>query len=74
MKRLTTLFSFLLLMAITVSAQTPDSSVEMATRLRQDGKIWVVVAVIAVVFIGIIANLLRLEMKVRKMEKELNIK
>jgi hypothetical protein len=49
-------------------------SVEMADKLRADGKIWVVVAVIAVVFAGIAINMLRIDAKLRKIEKELNIK
>jgi len=55
-------------------AQTADEAVPMADKLRADGKIWVVVAVIAVVFVGIAVNMLRLESKVGKIEKELKIK
>ena len=56
-------------------AQTAaNEAVPMADKLRADGKIWVVVAVIAVVFIGIAINMLRLESKVGKIEKELKIK
>jgi CcmD family protein len=45
--------------------------VEMADQLRQDGKIWVVVAVIGAVFVGIIGYLIRLDSKIGKLEKEL---
>ena len=56
-------------------AQTAvDNTVPMADKLREDGKIWVVVIVIAVVFAGIVINMLRLESKVGKIEKDLNIK
>ncbi|WP_229235902.1 CcmD family protein [Dyadobacter tibetensis] len=55
-------------------AQTEGSTVTMADQMRADGKIWVVVGVIAIVFLGIVVNLFRLEMKVRRMEKDLDIK
>ena len=55
-------------------AQNAQAPVEMADKMREDGKIWIVVAVITVVFLGIAANMLRLESKVSKIEKELNIK
>ena len=52
-------------------AQQPVSNgVEMADRLRADGKIWVVVAVIAAVFAGIIIYLIRLDSQIGKLEKE----
>ncbi|GAB3643507.1 hypothetical protein GCM10027423_41440 [Spirosoma arcticum] len=46
----------------------------MADRLRADGKIWVVVAVIAAVFAGIIIYLVRLDRQIGKLEKEVNEK
>lgn len=45
--------------------------VEMADRLRADGKIWVVVLVIAVVFAGLIVYLVRLDRQVSRLEKDL---
>ena len=41
----------------------------MADQLRADGKIWVVVLVIAVVFAGIVAYLIRLDRQLSKVEK-----
>jgi CcmD family protein len=56
-------------------AQQPVADgVEMADRLRADGKIWVVVAVVAVVFVGIIVYLIRLDGQVSKLEKEIKRK
>lgn len=43
--------------------------IEMATGLRKDGMIWVVVAVSMVVFAVVIAYLVLLDRKVRKIEK-----
>lgn len=44
----------------------------MADQLRADGKIWVVVLVIAVVFAGIIIYLIRLDRQLSKVEKEIS--
>ena len=56
-------------------AQQPVANgVEMADRLRADGKIWVVVAVIAAVFAGIILYLIRLDRQIGKLEKEIKSK
>lgn len=65
----------LLLLSQTLMAQQPVSNgVEMADRLRADGKIWVVVAVIAAVFTGIIIYLVRLDRQIGKLEKEVKEK
>jgi hypothetical protein len=48
-----------------------QEEVQMADQMRADGKIWVVVGVIAVVFVGIIAYLVLLDRKIRKIEKNL---
>ena len=75
MKKVFALLLSLLTISGNLVAQTAvDTSVPMADKLREDGKIWVVVAVITVVFVGIAINMLRLESKVNKIEKELNIK
>lgn len=46
-----------------------QQGVEMADLLRQDGKIWVVVGVILIVFVGIIFFLISLDRKITKLEK-----
>lgn len=48
-----------------------QEEVQMADQMRADGKIWVVVAVIAIVFVGIIAYLVLLDRKISKIEKSL---
>ncbi len=45
--------------------------VEMADAFRADGKIYVVVAVISVVVLGLIAYLFSIDKKVSKLEKEI---
>ena len=64
---------FLSLLALLLSSQNlmAQQTVEMADQLRADGKIWVVVAVIAVVFFGIIAYLVRLDSKLSKLERDI---
>lgn len=61
-------FLVLLLTSFNLFAQ---EEVQMADQMRADGKIWVVVAVIAIVFIGIITYLVLLDRKICKIEKNL---
>ncbi|MCF2492273.1 CcmD family protein [Dyadobacter chenhuakuii] len=74
MKKVSLLLLTLFLISGNLFAQAVDKGVPMADKLREDGKIWVVVAVIAVIFAGIAINMLRIDSKVSKIEKELNIK
>ncbi|GAB3336246.1 hypothetical protein GCM10027299_46070 [Larkinella ripae] len=55
-----------------LSFSSQAQEIEMADRLRADGKIWVVVAVFLVTFAGVILYLIRLETKITKLEKEIN--
>ncbi|GAB3015233.1 CcmD family protein [Spirosoma pulveris] len=69
------LLATLLLFSQHLLAQQPVSNgVEMADQLRADGKIWVVVAVIAAVFTGIIVYLIRLDRQIGKLEDEVRDK
>jgi len=43
---------------------------DMADEMRSNGKIYVVVAVLTTIFIGIILYLIRLDRKLTKLEKE----
>lgn len=61
-------FLVVLLTSFNVFAQ---EEVQMADQMRADGKIWVVVGVIAIVFVGIIAYLVLLDRKISKIEKGL---
>jgi K+-transporting ATPase A subunit len=42
---------------------------EMADKFRADGKIYVVVLVLATIFVGIVAYLVRLDFKITKLEQ-----
>lgn len=68
MKKLTTLLLLTLLSQVNVWAQS-SNGVEMATGLRSSGKIYVVVAVIVLLFIGVTAYLVLIDRKVSKLEK-----
>lgn len=59
----------LLLLSISTFAQE-NQPVEMAESLTQSGKIYVVVTVLSVIFIGIIVYLISIDRKISKLEKE----
>lgn len=45
-------------------------NVEMADMLHQNGKIYVVVGVIAIIFVGLVVYLVSIDRRLSKMEKE----
>ena len=61
------LLSFSLICGYALFAQN------MADEMRSNGKIYVVVAVLTTIFIGIILYLIRLDRKLSKLEKESKI-
>ena len=74
-KPMRTIFYFFLFTLVTnvnlFAQQSVVEEVAMADQMRADGKIWVVVAVISVIFAGIIAFLVNIDRKVSKLEKQL---
>lgn len=62
---------FLILLSGSLMAQGPEG-VEMADVMRSNGKIYVVVATVALVFAVITVYLISLDRKLRKLEKELD--
>lgn len=70
-----------LLVSLQLSAQTEkyeitdsdysNKKVEMADEMRSNGKIYVVVGVIFLIFVGISYYLFRIDKKVSKLEKEI---
>lgn len=54
-----------------LSAQ--ETSAGIAETMRSNGKIYVVVAVLTAIFIGIVIYLIRLDRKLTKLEKETKI-
>jgi CcmD family protein len=63
------LSAFLLLGYITAFAQQA-APVEMADELRSSGKIYVVIAIIVVIFIGLAIYLFAIDRRLKKIEKE----
>ena len=61
----------LLLLAPLAMAQAPDASPAMADDLRASGKIYVVVAVVAIIVAGLLAYLISLDRKMSRLEKEI---
>ena len=62
----------LLLLASAAFAQVNAAEPEMADTLRQSGKIYVVVLVLVIIVTGLLVYLIRLDGKVRRLEKEVN--
>ncbi len=54
-----------------ISFAQDQAPVEMASELRSSGKIYVVVAVLVIIFAGIVVYLTRLDRKITKLEKEI---
>lgn len=63
---------FILLMSVTkmVVAQAQNTELPKTSYLLQNGRINVVVFVLATIFVGIILYLIRLERKLNKLEKK----
>ena len=49
-------------------------TIEMADGLYQSGKIYVVIIVVAIIFVGIVGYLISLDRKISRLEKELKNK
>jgi hypothetical protein len=56
--------------SVLVEANAGSQSVEMADRMRQDGKIYVVVGCVLVVLAGMIFYLVTIDKKVSRLEKQ----
>ena len=64
------LIAFVLITANAFS-QGPDAPIEMADGMTQSGKIYVVVAVLAIIYTGIVTYLVLLDRKISRLEKEI---
>jgi uncharacterized transporter YbjL len=64
-KKLVLLLSFLSLIATQSFSQAPD----IEKTFHESGKIYVVVAVLTIIFLGLIYFLVRMEKKITKLEK-----
>jgi len=63
------ILSLLTLLFISSFSFAQDASVEMADKFRSSGKIYVVVAVMALLFIAFIIYLFTIDKRLKKLEK-----
>ena len=61
-----------LLSAFVSSAQETASSPQMADSFRSEGKIYVVISVIGIIFTALVVFLIVIERKVKKLENQIN--
>ena len=66
-KKITMLFG-IMMTSIIIFAQ--EQKVEMADKMRDDGRIYVVVAVVLTILIGLMFYIVRLDKKMSRLEKE----
>lgn len=71
-KAIASVYTSVILFGISINAwaQSSGSDIEMADIMRAEGKIYVVVGVIALIFIGIVLYLISIERRLKKIEKE----
>ncbi|MFN4235525.1 MAG: CcmD family protein [Bacteroidia bacterium] len=63
-----------ILICMLFSATVIAQKVEMADGLRSEGKIYIVVGVLLIIFAGIVLYLINIDKKVSKLEKEISNK
>ncbi|MDT8887533.1 CcmD family protein [Aquirufa regiilacus] len=64
-------YIFSLFMALISFAGQAQAQVEMADQFRADGKIYVVIAIVAIILTGIFIYLFRLDRKITDLEKRI---
>ena len=72
MQKIRTLFSLLPLLLVTVFVQAQEGTAKtvIGETMRSNGRIYVVVAVMLIILIGLILYLVRLDRKISKVEKD----
>lgn len=68
MNKIWSIISLIILMTLNLDARSQNA--EMADIMREDGKIYVVVGVIILIFSVLFTYLISIDYKLRKMEKE----
>lgn len=64
------LLSLLFLFSATVLFAQTNNDVEMADQMRSSGKIYVVIATIVIIFIGLAVYLFTIDQRLKKIERE----
>lgn len=62
--------TWIVLVLLAIPFISKGQAVEMANTLRSEGKIYVVVGVIAIIFLGIVFYLITMDRRILKMESE----
>ena len=70
LKSLIILFTYVLITSVSL-AQEATGEIEMADAMRESGKIYVVVAVLLAIFIGIVVYLVVIDRKISRLEKSI---
>jgi branched-subunit amino acid permease len=70
MRKLKFLLTGVLMLMLGLVMKAQDEKAEMADTMRSNGRIYVVVAVVVLILIGLILYLIRLDKKITRMEKE----
>lgn len=65
------LFFFLIGLLSNIAANAQSTGVDMADTLRKDGKIYVVVTVVVILFVGLFIYLFLTDRKISRIEKEI---
>jgi hypothetical protein len=65
-------FIVFLFMIFSLTAFGQSNSVEMADKFREEGKIYVVVAVVLIILVGMLTYVILLDRKISKLEREVN--
>jgi len=74
MKKFKFLCCFILTLCMLTATSQENTNVEMATGFYAEGKIYVVISVIGLIFAGIIFYLFKAERKIKKLEDEIKNK
>ena len=62
--------ALLLIVSVVVKAQNGEKKVEMADLMRSNGRIYVVVAVMLTILIGLVLYVVRIDRKITKLERD----
>jgi len=69
MRKIKYLSALIISLLLTVINYAQDEKVEMADTMRSNGRIYVVVAVVVLILLGLLLYLVRLDKKITKIEK-----
>ena len=67
-----TITTFAALLLVLASQAQETAPVEMADGLRSSGKIYIVVGVLCIIFLGIVGYLVAIDRKIKKLEERTN--